>query len=112
MRKLPAWILVLLIVGTLSAPAAAGAALGSAPHTWQPRTLRVVTKPLEPFVIEQNGQLIGFSVDLWKEIAGRLNLKYEWVVVASVAEQLKAVQTGTADVAIAGISMTAEREQL
>ena len=112
MRKLSFWIVALLIVGALSAPAAASAALGAAPPAPQPRTLRVVTKPLEPFIIKQNGQLIGFSVDLWNEIAGRLNLTYEWVEVASVTEQLEAVQTGTADVAIAGISMTAEREQL
>ena len=111
MRKLPLRIVILVIVCSLGAPAAARVALGAAPLARQPRTLRVVTKPLEPFVIEQNGQLIGFSVDLWNQIAERLNLKYEWVEVANVTEQLTAVQTGTADVAIAGISMTAEREQ-
>src|SRR5262245_29660341 len=112
MRKIPLWIGALLIAGALGAPAAASAALGAAPPAHQPKTLRVVTKPLEPFVIKQNDQLTGFSVDLWNEIAGRLDLKYEWVEVASVTEQLDAVQTGAADVAIAGISMTAEREQL
>ena len=109
MRKLLRLSIALLV---FCAPAAASAALEDAAPVSQPRTLRVVTKPLEPFVIEQNDQLIGFSVDLWNQIAGQLNLKYEWVEVASVTEQLEAVQTGAADVAIAGISMTAEREQL
>jgi polar amino acid transport system substrate-binding protein len=101
----------MVVAGALGAPVAAIAGLGAAPSMPQPTTLRVVTKPLEPFVIEQNDQLTGFSVDLWNQIAGRLNLKYEWVEVTSVTEQLEAVQTGAADVAIAGISMTAEREQ-
>ncbi|HET9222509.1 MAG TPA: transporter substrate-binding domain-containing protein [Roseiflexaceae bacterium] len=112
MRKLQIWIVAMVVAGALGAPVAAIAALGAAPPMPQPTTLRVVTKPLEPFVIEQNDQLNGFSVDLWNQIAGRLNLKYEWVEVASVTDQLEAVQTGAADVAIAGISMTAEREQL
>lgn len=84
-------------------------AAGPAPQPDQP--VRVVTKPLEPFVIENSdGSLSGFSIDLWEEIARRLNLQFEWVEVQSVADQLQAVQDGKADVAIAGISMTPQRE--
>ena len=76
-------------------------------------TLRVVTKPLEPFVIMgEDGDLSGFSVDLWAAIAAELALDYEWVYVEKVTDQLQAVQEGRAEVAIAGISMTPEREQL
>jgi ABC-type amino acid transport substrate-binding protein len=72
----------------------------------------VATKPLEPFVFNQGGQWVGFSIDLWDAIAQRLNLDYEWIEVTNVKEQIEAVQTGQADAAIAGISMTAEREKL
>jgi polar amino acid transport system substrate-binding protein len=74
--------------------------------------LRVATKPLEPFVFKQGDQWAGFSIDLWNAVAQRLGLDYEWVEVGNVKEQLEAVQTGRADAAIAGISMTAEREKL
>jgi ABC-type amino acid transport substrate-binding protein len=76
-------------------------------------TLKVVTKPLEPFVIyQEDGELGGFSIELWEVIAQDLNLEYEWVKVEQVTEQLTAVQDGSADAAIAGISMTPEREQM
>ena len=78
----------------------------------QPETLRVVTMPLEPFVIANGDQLAGFSVDLWDAIADRLGMQYQWVKVETVEELLAAVQDGQADVGIAGISMTPEREQL
>jgi polar amino acid transport system substrate-binding protein len=74
--------------------------------------LRVAIKPLEPFVFKQGDQWAGFSIDLWNAVAQRLSLDYEWVEVKNVQEQLDAVQTGQADVAITGISMTAEREKL
>ena len=74
--------------------------------------LRVATKTLEPFVFKQGDRWAGFSIDLWNAIAQRMTLDYEWVEVKNVQEQLESVQTGQADAAIAGISMTAEREKL
>lgn len=74
------------------------------------RPLRVATKPLEPFVILDAAEPAGLSVDLWTEIAQRLGYDYEWVTYQTVGEILEAVETGAADVAIAGISMTHERE--
>ena len=38
------------------------------------KTLRVGTKPFAPFAFVQEGQYIGFSIELWKEIAKELNL--------------------------------------
>ncbi len=74
--------------------------------------LKIVTKEISPFVIQEEGRLAGFSIDLWKEIAATANLPYEFVVVDSVSEQLRAVADGEADAAIAAISMTPEREAL
>jgi len=72
--------------------------------------LKVAIKPLEPFVMGSGSDLQGFSIDLWREIADRLQLKYQFVEVSTVNDQLSAVENGTADVAIAGISITANRE--
>ena len=58
------------------------------------------------------GRLSGFSIELWELIVLELGVKYEWVQVTTVKEQLEAVQQGTADVVIAGISMTPEREEV
>jgi ABC-type amino acid transport substrate-binding protein len=74
------------------------------------RPLRVATKALEPFVILDGAEPAGLSVDLWAEIAQRLGYEYEWVTYETVGEILAAVENGEADVAIAGISMTRERE--
>ena len=74
------------------------------------RLLRVVVKPLEPFVMGSGNSLQGFSIDLWREIADRLGLQYQFTEVNSVGDQLTAVENDTADVAIAGISITARRE--
>ena len=74
------------------------------------RSLIVATKPLEPFVIKQDDRWTGFSIDLWEEIAQANGWSYEWVEVTSVTEQLAAVRNGSADAAMAGISITSERE--
>jgi ABC-type amino acid transport substrate-binding protein len=74
------------------------------------RMLKVVIKPLEPFVMRSGSDLQGFSIDLWREIADHLGLQYQFVEVNTVSDQLSAVENGTADIAIAGISITADRE--
>jgi hypothetical protein len=72
--------------------------------------VRVVTKEIPPFVIKEDDRLTGFSIDLWKEIALRANLPFEFIEVTAVKEQLDALTNGDAEVAIAAISMTPERE--
>jgi len=102
---------VLLLALCLLGLATAAYAQTSEPEN--PAPLQVVTKPLEPFVfISEDSSLSGFSIELWDVIASDLGLEYEWVKVGKVTEQLAAVQDGSADVAIAGISMTPEREMV
>jgi ABC-type proline/glycine betaine transport system substrate-binding protein/ABC-type amino acid transport substrate-binding protein len=74
--------------------------------------LRVVTKRFEPFVIYQDKQYTGFSIELWEKIAESLGMPYELYGVNTIAKLLDEVERGAADVAIAGISITAEREQI
>ncbi|MEM0982247.1 MAG: glycine betaine/L-proline ABC transporter substrate-binding protein ProX, partial [Cyanobacteria bacterium P01_H01_bin.58] len=63
--------------------------------------LRVVTQRFEPFVIYENQQYQGFSLDLWDAIATEMGVPYELVGVNSVAKLLDEVQRGAADVAVA-----------
>ncbi|MGD8285800.1 MAG: glycine betaine/L-proline ABC transporter substrate-binding protein ProX [Desulfobacterales bacterium] len=76
------------------------------------KVLRVVTKRFEPFVIYQDKEYIGFSIELWERIADSLGLKYELYGVNTIAKLLDEVERGAADVAIAGISITSKREQV
>ncbi len=76
-------------------------------------TIVVATKPLVPFVNGDDADnLGGFSIDLWNEIARVNGWTTEWRYQDTVGEILEATQNGEVDAAIAGISMTAEREQV
>ncbi len=79
----------------------------------QPREekLRVVTKAFEPLVMKQGEKYLGFSIDLWKAIAEKMGVEYELYGVETITGLVDAVHRGEADVGIAGISMTAEREK-
>lgn len=112
-----------LLAGALCALAVIGAAAsahaqdstGESPlrESVAGRSVTVATKPLEPFVFTTGANPVevrGFSIDVWSEVGSRLELTTEWVEYETVAAILDAVADGDADVAIAGISMTAERE--
>ena len=74
-------------------------------------TLRVGTKPFAPFVFVREGQYIGFSIELWEEIADELSLEYELYGEKTVTDLLDSVSSGNTDVAIAGITITSDREK-
>ena len=71
-------------------------------------TITTVTRP--PFSMTQDGADTGFSIDLLSAIAADLDLEFSINRVDSFADMLGAVQNGTADGAIANISITAQRE--
>jgi len=73
--------------------------------------LRVATMALEPFVQYQNRAYLGFSVELWDLIAEEMDVPYELYGVNSVAKLLDEVERGAADLAVAGIGITAQREE-
>jgi polar amino acid transport system substrate-binding protein len=72
--------------------------------------LRVATRLIKPFVFEENRALTGFSIELWQEISRQLNARSEFVMKPSVKELLEATRSKEVDLAIAAISITAERE--
>ena len=76
-----------------------------------PEKISVVTKEIEPFVFVDGNEVSGFSIDLWQALALELGLPYEFEIVTTVQEQLDAVEQNQADIAIAAISITAEREK-
>jgi len=82
-----------------------------APGMAQPESLRVATRIIKPFVFEDGGELTGFSIELWQEIAIQLGARTEYIIKPTLRDLLDATQTGEADLAIAAISITEERER-
>ena len=74
-------------------------------------TIKVAIKNIKPFVFDEDGQKVGFSIDLWQALAAQAGMNYEFVEVESVTDQIDAVARGDVDLAIAAISMTEAREE-
>ena len=76
------------------------------------QNLRVATTVTPPFVIQgEDGELSGIDVELWNRVADRLGVQTSWQVV-TLPEVLEAVQNGRADVGIAALTISRERESV
>ncbi len=91
----------------------AGTAPASAQEA-QPQSspIRVVTKEFEPLVVRDGDKFTGFSIDLLNEVTYRLSLRYELHAVDTVDGLIQEVAEGDADLGVAGISITSERQRL
>ncbi|MEB3293406.1 MAG: transporter substrate-binding domain-containing protein, partial [Synechococcales bacterium] len=79
----------------------------SKPAKVVPSQLRVATRSnLPPFVFEQQGQLTGFSIDLWRKIAEKLGTEFIPQTYDTVDQLLQAIAQNQADLGIAAISIT------
>ena len=76
----------------------------------QNRPVTVAVRVLPPFVVQQNGQLSGFSIDLWNAIAAKRHWTTHFDVVPDVDAQLAAVSAKKDDVAVGAVSITADRD--
>ena len=101
-------VAVAACAGMLTAGVGAAAAVPALART----PLRVATDPIAPFVIKQDRQLTGFSIDLWEALAKELKVDFSWIEFKTANELLAAVEHGEADVAIAAITMTPERDKI
>ncbi len=76
----------------------------------QSQEVVISTVTREPFSMERGGEDVGFSIELWRQMAAELGLKTTFVRADSFSGMLDAVKSGQADAAIANISITASRE--
>ena len=74
--------------------------------------LKVGISPFSPFVILAEAEPTGVSIDSWHQIALKLNVEYEFEVCTGVADKLKRLKEGRIDIAIGGITITEEREEI
>ncbi len=74
----------------------------------QSLTVSTVTRP--PFSYVEDGDQSGFSMDLLEALSSALGWEYSVNRLDAFGDMLNSVQDGTADLAIANISITASRE--
>jgi polar amino acid transport system substrate-binding protein len=72
--------------------------------------LVVYVSSIPPCAIVDGTKLKGFEVDLWEYCAKSLGRRFTYKVVGSADEKIQGLADNEADVAIAGISVTRERE--
>jgi len=77
-----------------------------------PPTLRVETFSAPPFAMQQGGSWTGFTIELWEEVARRLNTKSVYRVAPGLVEAFDTLTSGQADVLVSGFFITAERDRL
>ena len=79
------------------------------------KNLTVVTRKVTPFVMEKNGRLTGYSIELWERVVREARLPFDpdqgYKTVENVQQMLDTVRNGQADAAVAAVSITAEREK-
>jgi polar amino acid transport system substrate-binding protein len=74
--------------------------------------LVVGTAVAPPFTIKnEDGSWEGLEIDLWRDIAAKLDLKYDFREMQLVP-LLRAVADGEVDVALGGLTVTGDRERL
>ncbi len=72
----------------------------------------VATKEAPPFAMKAaDGQWTGVAIDLWSRVADKLGLHTTFREYKNVPDMLGAVADGEANVAIAAITVTADREK-
>src|SRR5690554_4803029 len=92
----------------------AGLALSVVATSVSAETLRVVTDPsFVPFEMmdQETGEMIGFDMEIISEVAERAGFDYD-LNTMDFNGIIPALQTGSVDIAIAGITITDERAQI
>ena len=107
-RGLRVFMLPFILSLTLSWPFPALAA----PPEFPVRELVVGTKEAPPFAMKgPDGSWTGLSIELWRQVAEKLGLKYRLVEEPSVQSLIEATKRGDYDLSVAAITITADRER-
>jgi ABC-type amino acid transport substrate-binding protein len=102
---------LVLAAGLLLAACGGGDASTPAPEPERTDVLTACTSvPFEPAAFREEGELVGYDVDVMEAIGQRLDRQVEWVEV-EFDQVLDALEAGDCDVVIASMSITAERRE-
>lgn len=73
---------------------------------------KVVTLEFEPFVVKKDERFTGFVIELWEDLAAKLQIDYEIYEAHTTPKLLQEVSSGIADYGVGGTSITYEREKI
>lgn len=77
-------------------------------HGRETDTITVGVRSAPPFLMKENNQWTGASVDLWESIADELEISYKYKEY-SLNEMLQALENNELDVSISPLTVTADR---
>ena len=105
--------MLVAIIGAAMAASAYSQTVSPSVASLQAETpeLRVAAIIAPPGVMEQNGTLTGFSIDLWNAIAARLKLKTSYQIVPDVSHLEEALRSKSADLALS-LFITSARDEV
>jgi ABC-type amino acid transport substrate-binding protein len=78
-------------------------------QTGEDPELIVATREVPPFAMQVNGHWAGIAIELWSRVAKELDLTYE-LRAMGLSDMLEALETGSADAAVAALTITSDRE--
>lgn len=96
---------------TLVCGAVIGLSLAFATHAAAERLIVATDTAFVPFEFMQDGQYVGFDIDMWATIAEENGWEYE-LRPMDFSGIIPALQTGQVDVALAGITIRPDREEV
>jgi len=102
-----------VVLGLFLAAVGSASAIGQGASAAVPdRELVVGVFEAPPFAIKRpSGEWRGFTVDLWKQVAGEIGLRYR-LAEKNEAEILQGLADGSLDAAVGPFAATMEREQV
>ena len=111
--KSVSFLLALVLISTaLTAPAhAQPTSTSTNPTRDESPELRVAAVIIPPFVMEQNGSLTGFNIELWDAIAVRLKRRTRYQIEPNVLTGEEAMRSNKVDLTVAPVIVTFARDE-
>ncbi len=106
-------LLIVAVVASISSIAAAQSGAPPEPAISVQQELVVGTKEAPPFAMKSaDGNWTGISIDLWRRIAAENKVPFRFAEEATVQGLIDGVAAGKFDVAVAALTVTADRERV
>ncbi len=114
LRRICRFVTALVAASLFAAlPAFAQAAKPSELDSLRQREIIVGTKEAAPFAMKgPDGQWTGISIELWRRIAEKQNLKFRFHEEETVPGLIEAAAQGKVDIAVAALTVTSGREEI
>jgi ABC-type amino acid transport substrate-binding protein len=112
-RGLSYRVVVFCILGLFAGSGRAQPVAHPDPAVFPQRELVIGTKVAPPFAMKDDeGNWNGLSIDLWRQIAQKLGLRFHFQEEPSVQSLIAATARGDYDLSVAAITITADRERV